>query len=264
MSSSADRRPARARRRIPRGWVPDQHGAWAMLATPPLVGAIVGGASWWHLLLAAAWLSAYCTFYAAGQWLRSGRKRRYLPPLLGHGAVLLVLGGALLIARPGLLHWAPAYAVLLAVSLVCSARRADRSWLNDIVTVLAACLMTPVAAGLGHDDWAGSRSAWIAAGLLAAYFLGTVPYVKTMIRERGNVTVYRVSLGYHVVLLLAALEAAWVPRTAWQTWLLVPVAVGLLLRAGLMPRRGRVRPAVVGAGEVVATVLVGAATLAIV
>lgn len=244
--------------------MPDQHGAWAMLAAPPLVGTIVGHPNWWHLLLAVAWLSAYCTFFATALWLKSGRRARYRTPMFGHGAALVVLGGTLLIARPGLLHWAPVYAVLLTIALVCAARRRDRSWLNDLVTVLAACLMTVVAAGLGQAAWYGDRTGWIAAGLLAAYFLGTVPYVKTMIRDRGKRSTYRISVGYHLVLLLGALEAAWVPGTPWQTWLLVPVAVGLLLRAALMPRRGRVRPAVVGAGEVVATVVVVAVTLLLV
>ena len=251
-------------RRLPRGWVPDQHGAWAMLAAPPLVGALIGGPSWWHLLLALAWLSAYCTFYATGIWLKSGRKARYRAPVIGHGAVLAVLGGTVLVTHPALLHWAPVYAVLLAVSLICSARRRDRSWLNDVVTVLAACGMTPVFAGLGHPDWWGGGRSWAAAGLLAAYFLGTVPYVKTMIRDRGKRSTYRISLGYHAVLLVGALEAAWWPGTPAQNWLLVPLAVGLLLRAALMPRRGPTRPAVVGAGEVLATALVVAVTLVVV
>jgi YwiC-like protein len=37
-----------------------------------------------------------------------------------------------------------------AVDSWCSWRRADRSLLNDAVTVLAACLMTVVAAGFGE------------------------------------------------------------------------------------------------------------------
>lgn len=258
MSSTVQRRRGR---RLPKGWVPDQHGAWAMLAAPPLVGALVGRPSWWHLLLAVAWLSAYCTYFATARWLRSGRKARYRAPVLGHGAALLVLGGALLAGQPGLLRWAPVYAVLLAVSLVCSARRRDRSWLNDTVTVLAACLMTAVAAGLGRPEWAGDARAWTAAGLLFAYFLGTVPYVKTMIRDRGKAGTYRISVGYHALLLVAALGAAWAVSRCW--WL-VPVALALLLRAVLLPRAGRLRPAVVGAGEVVATVAVVAVTLVVV
>jgi hypothetical protein len=244
--------------RVPKGWIPDQHGAWAMLLAPVLVGSLIGDTSWWHLLLAVAWLSSYGTYFAATRWLRSGRRARYRPPLLGHAALLVVLGGGLLIARPGLLRWAPVYAVLLAVSLVCSHRRADRSWLNDVVTVLAASLMTVVAAGL---DGPAPGDSWIAAGLLAAYFLGTVPYVKTMIRDRGKPRTYRISLGYHAALLIGASEAAWWPGSPGRTWLLVAIAVALLLRAALLPRRDRVRPALVGAGEVVATVAVVAGTL---
>jgi hypothetical protein len=42
----------------------------------------------------------------------------------------------------------------------------------------------------------------------------------------------------------------------------VLLAWALLLRAAVLPRRGRVRPAVIGAGEVVATLAVTAVTLA--
>jgi hypothetical protein len=40
------------------------------------------------------------------------------------------------------------------------------------------------------------------------------------------------------------------------------VAVALLVRAAALPRRGRVRPAVIGAGEVVATLAVVGSVLA--
>jgi hypothetical protein len=65
--------------------------------------------------------------------------------------------------------------------------------------------------------------------LCLAYFLGTVVYVKTMIRERGNPTYRRWSIGYH---LLALALAAWLgPWTAALFgWLLV--------RAARLPDRG--------------------------
>lgn len=247
-----------------------------MLVAPVLVGSVLAGATWWHLLLLVAWLSAYCTFFATGRWLRSHRKARFRPPVVGHAVGLAVLGGGLLLARPGLLRWAPVYALLLVVSLVCSARRADRSWLNDIVTVLAACVMTVVAAGLDRpvDGWwpagADDPAAWAATGMLAAYFLGTVPYVKSMIRDHGDRRVYRLSVGYHLVLVAAAAGALWHSGSTggaafWPgvagTWAVLVVTVGLLVRATLLPRGGRRRAAVIGAGEVVATLAVVGATL---
>ena len=50
-----------------KAWVPNQHGAWSMLALPPVVGWVVGGFSWVNLLLVPAWWGAYLTYWAWSQ-----------------------------------------------------------------------------------------------------------------------------------------------------------------------------------------------------
>ncbi|BDO43779.1 hypothetical protein CELD12_32690 [Cellulomonas sp. NTE-D12] len=245
-----------------------------MLVVPPVVGAVMSGVTWRHALLLVAWLIAYLAYNAVGLWLRSGRKARYSPPVRAYGIAAVLVGGGLLVVTPGLLVWAPAYAVLLGVSLAASVRRADRSWSNDAVTVVAACLMTVVAAGLGSRapaEAARSAVAWgrslvdgsgvapghvvLAAVVLLAYFWGTVLYVKTMIRERGRRDVLTWSIGYHVA--IAAAGAAVHP-------LLGAVGVLLAARAGTVPRRWpRATPKAIGIGEVVATTAVAVVTLAV-
>lgn len=226
-----------------------------MLVVPPVVGAAVGGWSWRHVLLLVAWLVGYLAYHAAGLWLRSGRKVRYRRPVAVYGAVGLALLGALLAVAPRLLVWAPVFAPLLTVSLVASLRRADRSWLNDTVTVVAAALLTPVAADLGTGDLRPA-AVWTATAVLAGYFLGTVPYVKSLIRERDDPRVRQVSVAYHV--LLAVLLAIVDP-------LLGGIGVLLAARAVAVPRWWpRARPGAIGAGEVVATVVVTAVLLAVV
>ncbi|UZN04627.1 YwiC-like family protein [Cellulomonas sp. S1-8] len=254
-TSTPTRGPRPRTRRPGPGWVPRQHGAWAMLVVPPVVGGVVGGWSWRHLLLVVAWLVGYLAFHAAGLWLRSGRKARYRPPVLAYGALAAVLLAALLAVAPALVAWALVFAPLLAVSLLASVRRADRSWWNDTVTVVAAALLTPVAAGLGTGP-PQAAAVWTATAVLAAYFLGTVPYVKSLIRERDDPRVRRASVGYHVV--AAVVGAAVHP-------LLGVVGAALALRAWLVPHRWpQVRPAVIGVGEIVATLVVTAAVLVVV
>ncbi|MFC0647298.1 YwiC-like family protein [Cellulomonas phragmiteti] len=244
--------PAPRRRRPGPGWVPRQHGAWAMVLVPPLVGGALGGWSWRHVLLVDAWLVGYLAYHAAGLWLRSGRRPRYRAPVVVYGAAGAALLGALLAVAPRLLVWAPAFALLLTASLVASRRRADRSWGNDAVTVVAAALLTPVAAALGTAA-ARPVDVWTATAVLAAYFLGTVPYVKSLIRERDDPRVRRASVAYHV--LVAALLALVGP-------LLGAVGVLLVARAVVVPWRWpRARPAAIGAGEVLATLVVTTALL---
>ena len=232
-----------------------------MLVLPPVVGAIASGVAWSHLLLLAAWIVGYLAFFAAGLWLRSRRKPRYWPPVRAYTIAAIALAVALLVVRPALAWWAPVFAPLLAASLWFSARRADRSLANDAVTVAAASLMTVVAWGLGDAGGptgggpfarlpgATSPHAWLLAGVLFAYFAGTVLYVKTMIRERGNRRMWWASVGYH---------AAIVVPTAWvDPWLGALFAV-LAIRAALVPRRWpTLSPRAVGVGEVVASVALG-------
>jgi YwiC-like protein len=232
-----------------------------MLLLPPVVGAIASGVRWSHLLLLATWLVGYLAFFAAGLWLRSRRKARYWPPVRAYTIAAVALGSVLLATHPALVRWAPVYAPLLAASLWFSARRSDRSLANDLVTVVAASLMAVVAWGLGGTagptdvgplTWppgATSPHAWLVAAILLAYFAGTVLYVKTMIRERGNRRMWWASVGYH---------AAVVVPIAWADPALGALFVVLAVRAAVVPRRWpALSPRAVGIGEVAASVVLG-------
>lgn len=265
-----------ARRRRGPGWVPNQHGAWAMLLLPALVGALAAGPRWWHLLLVAAWFAGYLAFFATGLWLRARLKARYLPPVRAYAVLTLVLGGATVLLEPAVLRWAVVYAPLLAVSLWFSWRRADRAVVNDLLTVVAAGLMAVVAhapgARLGAWPTAGwlpggdEPRAWFLAAVLVAYFAGTVLYVKTMIRERGNPRMYRASVGYHVAVAALAL----LPVLGWPTLpldrgvavALVVLLVLLAVRAAVVPRRWpTATPKAVGIGEIGVSVALGVVLL---
>jgi len=233
-----------------------------MLTLPVVAGVWLAGPAPVHLLLAAFWLVGYLAFYALGRWLRSRRRRRELTPLLVYGPLATALGVATLAAAPHLVRWVPVFAPLLAASTVLMLRRSDRSLANDAVTVVAAGLLTPVAYdAAGGTAWAAT---WVVTGVLTAYFLGTVPYVKTMIRERGRRAYVRGSVAYHLAGTAGALSLV---RNGWQSAWLVVVWVLLTARAAALPavnaRRDRpLRPVVVGVGEIVASTVVLVTVLA--
>jgi|GEM_PF-5943200 len=156
-----------------------------MLVLPFVVGVWLAGPDPRQLPLAAFWLAGYLAYHATGRWLRSRRRRRDLPPVLVYSGTALALGLVTLLVAPDLIRWLPLFLPLLTASIWLTWRGAERSLANDVLTVVAACLMAPVAfeAG-GGGAWA---ELWVAVGVLTAYFLGTVLYVKTMIRERGRV-----------------------------------------------------------------------------
>ncbi len=238
-------------RRSP-GWVPNQHGAWAMLASPLLVGAIAGGPAWAHLALALFWFAGYCAFFATGQWLRSGRRPRWWPPVRAYVPLAAALGVGVAAWRPDLLVWTPGFVVPLGVGLWASAHRRDRDLLVGLATVVGSSLMTVVAydAGSGTD----LRRAWLLALVQLLYFAGTVFYVKSAIRERGNRRFLGLGVGYHVVA-----AAVLVPLSGWLAALF-----GLLAaRAAVVPPRAP-SPKAIGLGEVAATAAVAVTSLLVV
>lgn len=229
-----------------------------MISLPPLTGVILGGLAWVHVPLLLLWWIGYFFFQAAMLWLKSRRKARYFPPVRAYGLATIPFAVVLLAMQPALLGWAIVYGPLVAIAVRCVLTRRERSMTNDTVTVLAACLMLPVAfhAGADHGDvrW---NWAWLVFLVQFAYFWGTVPHVKALIRERQNPAFARLSLAYHglVAAIVAVLSAFGVfATTPLGGWLLVSLWVTLTLRAWAMPawqRRGhRIRPMVIGLVEV--------------
>lgn len=253
-----------------------------MITIPPLVGMVLSGPALAHVPLLGLWWAGYLAFFAVGLWLRSRRRPRYLPAARTYMLATAALALVLLVAAPSLAVWALPYAPLVVVTMWCSAHRKDRSLLNDTVTVVAAGLMTAVAYDAGTPGlWGGPGSAvgppggsadgalggwtwtWLVTALVTAYFLGTVLYVKTNIRERGNRAYLVASVAFHGAgaAATAALASAGLVTPAHAL-----VWGALAVRAAAVPlvaaRRGRpVRPLVIGVGEIVFSVLVAATLL---
>lgn len=220
-----------------------------MLATPLVVGIAASEPRWVHVPLTLFWFVGYFAFFATGLWLKSKRRPRYLPPVRVYAAAGVVLGAVVLILRPDLVVWAPLFVPPMAIGLAASATRHERALVSGLATTVGSCLMTVVAydAG-GGSDW---PRAWFLAAALATYFSGTVLYVKTLIRERGSVRHYWLSVGFHDAATVAMIPAGGA---------LVTVFAALAIRAATAPAF-RVSPKQAGIGEIVATVAVAAAAL---
>ncbi|MCX5385514.1 YwiC-like family protein [Streptomyces sp. NBC_00083] len=230
-------------------WLPNQHGAWAMLAVPFLAGTFLGDPRWAQLPLFATWLLGYLAVHHGQQWLRLTRisrnpraPRRHVRPALCFGAGAAVCGVPLAARHSWLLLAAACAVPFVAVNFLYAYRNRERSLWNGLAAVVPACAMLLVALRLGGGSW-GSGVAPALACLL--YFAGTVPYVKTMIRERNSRAYYRGSVAYHATALPLALLLS--------PWLAIPFTL-YLTRAVALPGRG-VRVGVVGAVEVAGSVM---------
>jgi hypothetical protein len=172
-----------------------------MLVVPYIAGLLAAGFAWPDIPLLVAWIAGYLFSYFALLAIKTRRYDRYRSQLLSYGSATVIAGSVVLIARPALLVFAPVFAVVLLVNGRFAANRDDRALVNGLVSAAAAMLILPVVAVVGGQD------VWSVSGtfvVLLLYFAGTVLFVKTCIRERGNVGLLRASIAFHVGALAVA------------------------------------------------------------
>lgn len=273
-------RAAAKRKRGP-GWVPNQHGAWAMLVAPYVVGLVAviadGRFELADVTLFGLWMVGYFAFFATSLWLKARRKPRYLPPVRAYVIASAALGLITLALQPAIATWAIVFAPVLGLGLFFAYRRDDRSLASGATTVSAACLMPAVVYAGGLFDFVrglGSPSYDLIAAVCLAclgYFFGTVLYVKTMIRERGHVSYVVASVAWHVgCVLVTAIGSDWLLAAGVTpaTWWALLVFFGLMAARSLIvplawPMRGKtLSPKHLGIGELFCTLALVAILIA--
>ncbi|UHA74274.1 YwiC-like family protein [Paenibacillus sp. 481] len=225
--------------RMLRASFPNQHGAWAMLIVPFLIGMFAAKPNWTHLWLALAWFAAYCTSFAVLQWVKTGKEWVYKQPCLIYGRAFVLFAAILLFLRPDVWWMGAVMLPLFRVNMWYAKRKEERHLGNDIIAVAQFCWMLIIAFEVGGGtDWG---LAWRAFAVCMLYFVGAVLYVKTMIREKGSPTYYAASLSVHLIAAIAA-------GLMISPWVAVPYGV-LFLRAVWMPNM-KVTVRQVGLGEI--------------
>lgn len=250
------------------GWVPNYHGAWAMVIAPPITGILLTSFTPAHLIFLVAWWSGYFAYFAGVKWLRARRKERFQAALVTYSSISTLALGVLLIVMPALAWWALIFGPLLGLTAFLTWKGQERSLLNDIVTVVAASLSTLVAAHISplvmDAPATDPHYLILATASLTAYFVGTAFYVKTNIRERGNETFFLMAVAYHVIAAVAVTafvigdELTLPHAIVW--WVLVARTFAVATYSARVGHR--VSAKAIGIGEVVATIAV-VATLVI-
>jgi len=249
--------------------VPPQHGAWAFLGLPLVVGLAIAPWSPALLVLAVAWVAAYPWSYfalavAKEQTARHPRPERFHRPMLLWSCIALPALLALVLLRPFVVWWGVVYALAFAVNIGFALRRDDRALINDGVFILECTLLVPVAWAVGAygRTWALPSIAavpthvWILAIAVGLLLAGSTMHVRSFIRERANARFARMSEAFAIVsLVISVALAGW-----WglpQGWLLVPAFAFATARSFAM-HGSTPRPARIGMVELVAFVLLAA------
>lgn len=229
-------------------WVPNQHGAWAMLISPAALGLIAGLVAWARtdgsplallvfLAVLVAWFFGYFAFFAFGLAVKARnpqRRSRYLKPVYVYGAVSLAGIALALLLQPQLLWWALPFAPLVVIAVGETLRGRGRSTLSGVSTTVASALLYPALVGVGSGSV--GAAAWAGMIFLAVYFSGTIPFVKSMIRERNNPRYLTGSICYHVLAVFAVLGLVLLAPVGWAAAvLMVTTALLALVRAVYVP-----------------------------
>jgi hypothetical protein len=227
-----------------RDWIPNQHGAWAMLITPL---ALLGFQFNWSInlvLLMFGWLFAYASSFFIGQtlkgWRNPDRRGRYISQIVLYSAIAILLVIPAVLVKPNLFWFAPIALVGFWLNLFFIKRRDERNWFNDIAGIFVSFAL----AVLYLNPSSIASAEFLIWPLL--YFLGTVFYVKTMLRERGEQLWFGLSVTYHATITLLA---------AWFAPLVLFGYLIALVRAVVLPSRA-LKPVAIGLIEIGLTIAI--------
>lgn len=246
---------AAAPRRRKSSYLPPQHGAWAFLALPLALGAVVSPASPLLLVLSVAWIAAYPLSYAALGLVRARRPQRFRRPFIVWLVVVLPAVALLVAVRPWLVWIGLGYLALFAVNLRYAQRNDERALGNDAVFILECAVMVPVTytVAAGGRSWTPPSlstiptEVWVLTVVCGLVLIGSILHVKSLIRERRDIRYAQASRTYALICLpLSVALATW---WGWPSgaWLILPFLV-LAVRAFVVGRRP-LRPGTMGMVE---------------
>jgi hypothetical protein len=174
-----------------------------MLLLPLLLGVAASRPDGWQLALGGAALAAYLTSASLQAWARARRSLEYRAPILVYGAALAVLGLVLVLTFP-LLLLTLLVAIPAALVVFQGAKPGTRRDLaNSLAQVSQALVLVPAAAYVSGEFEVLRVVTYTA--IAAAYLLGTVLVVRSVLRERGNDAFAALSMGAHLTLAAVAL-----------------------------------------------------------
>lgn len=179
--------------------IPKQHGAWSMLILPFLLGGIVGGWTLAHIPFAIAWLFVYMGTFFLFQYIKQRKKsQELLRTVVTYLTVAIVAAIPVFLSEWRLVWFVLAMIPFGLINAYFAKIKDERNVWNDVSAVTSFCIGGMASYYLGARAL-DATMLWVFA-LPYLYFLGSIFFVKTMIREKKSRFYRNVSWGYHVVL----------------------------------------------------------------
>ncbi|WP_214788370.1 YwiC-like family protein [Exiguobacterium sp. s21] len=179
--------------------IPKQHGAWSMLILPFLLGGIVGGWTLAHIPFAIAWLFVYMGTFFLFQYIKQRKKsKELLRTVVAYLTIATVAAVPVFLSEWRLVWFVLAMIPFGLVNAYFAKIKDERNVWNDVSAVTSFCIGGMASYYLGARVL-DETMMWMFV-LPYLYFLGSIFFVKTMIREKKSLFYRNVSWGYHSLL----------------------------------------------------------------
>ncbi|MBM7554049.1 YwiC-like family protein [Thalassobacillus pellis] len=195
-------------------YMPKQHGAWAMLVLPFLLGIIAGGFSWWQVPLLIGWISLYLATYPLIMAVKKKKIEFHLSWFYKYISVATLALLPVVIFNTTLFWVGLMMVPFFIINIVFGKHNKDRSLWNDLSAIAAFSFsgMATYYLGSGSID----STAWLIVAIPILFFTGSTLFVKTMIREKKNPAYRWISWGYHIFVVgLGAALGSWLLTVAF-------------------------------------------------
>ncbi|MGG0719115.1 YwiC-like family protein [Robertmurraya massiliosenegalensis] len=184
-------------------FLPKQHGAWAMLIIPFWLSVVASGFIWQHIPLFMGWLLLYLATFPMLQMVKGKKVPFYRKWTLLYLVPALLLLMIPLWTRPSIAIFGLLMLPFFIINVYFSKKKQDRNLWNDFSAILVFAIGGLASGFLPNGEMNSGTILVFITSIL--FFVGSTFYVKTMIREKKNVTYKWISWIYHAIVPIAFL-----------------------------------------------------------
>ncbi|ABO49168.1 conserved hypothetical protein [Desulforamulus reducens MI-1] len=225
--------------------LPKEHGAWAMMLAPFVIGATIHGLKWLHLPLFMGWVFLYLLSYPLLMVIRNaGNYSLYGKWLFIYGVLAAVCLTIPLYYYPELMILGALMIPFFIVNVYFAKSKQERGLMNNFSAIVILSLGSVASNYLSVGRL--TEEAIYAWFLCVLFFGGSVFFVKTMIREKNNILFRYYSWLYHGLLVF-------LPIATHQQWILSMTYLPSLVRAIVCTNR-EMAPLQIGKVEILNTI----------
>lgn len=193
----------------------NQHGVWAMIFMPVILGMIGSEFHFSQILYLAGWLFIFLAADHVLFFVKRFKRKEYdyLVTALVFGLASAVLFIWPLLTEYRIIYFFLAMLPLGAVNVYYAKNKDERNIINDMTAILIFSIAGGAAAFLASHEFNRIVAAVIIISFI--HFAGTAFVVKTVIRERKNKMYHKLSYTYHGIVLIIVLFWNWILAVAF-------------------------------------------------